>query len=105
MLLDLDTRGFAPTYDALCAALVRSAFKAAFDRSFMPANICSAFRGAGLVPLDPDAVLSKLDVQLRTPTLAALLEAPWEACTPSNAINQLKKGAEVIMLLAELMRD
>ncbi|KAH8621568.1 hypothetical protein IG631_23783 [Alternaria alternata] len=109
------------------------AFKAAFDRAFTPANICSAFRGAGLVPLQPDAVLSKLDVQLRTPTLAALPEAPWEACTPSNvpeleaqstlirdrvrrhkssspasiikAINQLKKGAEVMMLLAELMRD
>ncbi|KAH8621966.1 hypothetical protein IG631_23361 [Alternaria alternata] len=109
------------------------AFKAAFNRSFTPANICSAFRGAGLVPLQPDAVLSKLDVQLRTPTPAALPEAPWEACAPSNvreleaqstlirervrrhkssspasiieAIDQLKKGAEVIMLSAELMRD
>jgi hypothetical protein len=109
------------------------AFKTAFDRAFTPANICSAFRGAGLVPLQPDAVLSKLDVQLRTPTPAALPEAPWEACTPSNvreleaqstlirdrvrrhkssspasiieAINQLKKGAEVMMLSAELMRD
>ncbi|KAI1512151.1 DDE superfamily endonuclease [Pyrenophora tritici-repentis] len=109
------------------------AFKAAFNRSFTPANICSAFRGAGLVPLQPDAVLSKLDVQLRTPTPAALPEAPWEACTPSNvreleaqstlirervrrhkssspasiiqAIDQLKKGAEVMMLSAELMRD
>jgi hypothetical protein len=109
------------------------AFKAAFDRSFTTANICSAFRGAGLVPLQPDAVLSKLDVQLRTPTPAALPEALWEARTPSNvreleaqstlirdrvrqhkssspasiieAINQLKKGAEVMMLSAELMRD
>jgi hypothetical protein len=109
------------------------AFKTAFNRSFTPANICSAFRGAGLVPLQPDAVLSKLDVQLRTPTPAALPEAPWEACTPSNvreleaqstlirervrrhkssspasiiqAIDQLKKGAEVMMLSAELMRD
>ncbi|RYO14570.1 hypothetical protein AA0113_g12483 [Alternaria arborescens] len=109
------------------------AFKAAFDRSFTLANICSAFRGAGLVPLQPDAVLSKLDVQLRTPTPAALPEASWQARTPSNvreleaqstlirdrvrrhkssspapiieAINQLKKGAEVIMLSAELMRD
>jgi hypothetical protein len=52
------------------------AFKAAFSRSFTSANICSAFRGAGLVPLQPDAVLSKLDVQLRTPTpLEALPEA------------------------------
>ena len=110
------------------------AFKAAFDRSFTAANICSAFRGAGLVPLQPDAVLSKLDVQLRTPTPPAILaEALWQARTPSNAreleaqstlirdrvqrhqdsspasiiaaINQLKKGAEVMILSAELMRD
>jgi hypothetical protein len=61
------------------------AFKTAYDRSFTSANICSAFRGAGLVPLQPDTVLSKLDVQLRTPTpLEALLEALWEARTPSN---------------------
>jgi hypothetical protein len=52
------------------------AFKAAFDRAFTLSNICLAFRGAGLVPLQPDAVLSKLDVQLRTPTPAALAEAP-----------------------------
>ncbi|KAF7575923.1 hypothetical protein PtrM4_001630 [Pyrenophora tritici-repentis] len=70
------------------------AFKAAFDRAFTPANICSAFRGAGLVPLQLEAVLSKVDVQLRTltPPAAALPEAPW-------------KGAEVIMLSAKLMRD
>ena len=109
------------------------AFKAAFSQSFTSTNICSAFRGAGLVPHQPDTVLSNLDVQMRTPTPAALPEAVWEACTPSNireleaqsslirdrvrqhkspspasiieAINQLKKGAEVIMLSAEPMRD
>ena len=109
------------------------AFKVAFDRSFTPANICSAFRGAGLVPLQPDAVLSRLDIKLRTPTPPAILEALWQARTPSNtreleaqstlirdrvqrhqgssptsiiiAINQLKKGAKVVMLSAELMRD
>jgi hypothetical protein len=108
------------------------AFKAAFIRSFTATDICSAIRGAGLVPLRPEAVLSKLDVQLRTPT-PALPEAIWEARTPSNvheleaqsafirdrvrrhkssspasiieAISQLKKGAEVMMLSAELMRD
>jgi hypothetical protein len=43
------------------------AFKAAFTQAFTIANFCSAFRGAGLVPLQPDVVLSKLDVRLRTP--------------------------------------
>jgi hypothetical protein len=36
------------------------------------------------VPLQPDAVLSKLNVQLTTPTPGALLEALWKARTPSN---------------------
>jgi hypothetical protein len=110
------------------------AVKAAYDRSFTPANIRSAFQGAGLVPHQPDVVLSKLDVQLRTPTPpAALAEAIWEARTPSNVreleaqstlirervrkhkssspasiiemLDQFKKGAEVMMLSAELMRD
>jgi hypothetical protein len=38
------------------------------------------------VPIQPETVLSRLDVQLRTPTPpAALAEALWEACTLSNA--------------------
>ena len=86
------------------------------------------------MPLQLDTVLLKLDVQLRTPTPpAALAEALWEARTPSNAreleaqstlirervrqhkssspasvieaIDQLKKGAKVVMLSAELMHD
>ena len=148
LLQPLDVGCFSPlkrAYSREIEALIRHhinhitkleflpAFKAAFERTFTSANICSAFRGAGLVPLQPDVVLSKLDVRLRTPTPAALPEAPWEAKTPSNvreleaqstlildrvrrhkssspasiiqAISQLKKGAEVIMLSAELMRD
>jgi hypothetical protein len=52
------------------------AFKAAFEKTFTQENICAGFRGAGLVPYNPDAVLSKLDVRLRTPTLPAL----WVFC-------------------------
>jgi hypothetical protein len=148
LLQPLDVGCFSPlkrAYSREIEALIRHhinhitkleflpSFKAAFQQSFTSANICSAFRGAGLVPLQPDVVLSKLDVQLRTPTPDALLEAVWEARTPSNvreleaqstlihdrvrrhkssspasiiqAIGQLKKGAEVMMLSAELMRD
>jgi hypothetical protein len=148
LLQPLDVGCFSPlkrAYSREIEALIRHhinhitkleflpAFKAAFERSFTSANICSAFQGAGLVPLQPDVVLSQLDVQLHTPTPAALPEAPWEAKTPSNvreleaqstlirdrvrqhkssspasiiqAIGQLKKGAEVMMLSAELMRD
>ena len=86
------------------------------------------------MPLQPETVLLKLDVQLRTPTPpAATIEALWEARTLSNArklkaqssliykrvrqhkssspasiikkIGQLKKGAEIIILLAELIKE
>jgi hypothetical protein len=91
LLQPLDVGCFSPlkcAYSREIKALIRHhinhitkleflpAFKTAFDRSFTAANICSAFRGAGLVPLQPDVVLSKLDVQLRTPTPAALEEVP-----------------------------
>jgi hypothetical protein len=61
------------------------AFRAAFAQAFTPANIRSAFRGAGLVPLDPAVVIDRLNVQLRTPSpLLAPVEAPWQAKTPYN---------------------
>jgi hypothetical protein len=44
------------------------AFKAAFKKTFTPENIRAGFRGAGLAPHNPKVVLSKLNVQLRTPT-------------------------------------
>jgi hypothetical protein len=44
------------------------AFKAAFKKTFILENIRAGFRGAGLALHDPDVMLSKLDVQLRTLT-------------------------------------
>ena len=44
------------------------AFHAAFIKVFTPENVESRFRGAGLVPLNPDKVISKLDVKLSTPS-------------------------------------
>jgi hypothetical protein len=41
-------------------------FKGAFDAAITKANIQGGFRGAGLVPLDPEAVILKLNVQLCT---------------------------------------
>jgi hypothetical protein len=48
------------------------AFKAAFKKTFTLENVCAGFRGAGLAPHDPNVVLSKLNVQLRTLTPPAL---------------------------------
>jgi len=38
------------------------AFKAAYNKAFIENNICAGFRGAGLVLLDLDVVILKLDV-------------------------------------------
>jgi len=61
-------------------------FKAAFDASITESNIKGSFRGAGLVPFNPEAVLSKLEVRLRTPTPPTTEDTLWESRTPSNAI-------------------
>jgi DDE superfamily endonuclease/helix-turn-helix, Psq domain len=63
------------------------AFTAAYKESMTVENCQAGFRGAGLVPFDPQAVLSKLDVKLRTPTPSRPSTAnsiPWVSQTPSN---------------------
>lgn len=52
-------------------------------------NIQGGFRGAGLIPHDLEAVLSKLDVKLKTPTplgTSHRLPKPWVSKTPNNPI-------------------
>jgi hypothetical protein len=60
------------------------AFKAAHDASMTLSNVQGSFRGAGLVPFDPEAVISKLDLKLRTPTPVPSEDLPWESQTPSD---------------------
>ncbi|KAJ3464857.1 hypothetical protein MRS44_009643 [Fusarium solani] len=65
------------------------AFYTAHQATMTERNIRSAFRGAGLVPLDPESVVSKLDVQLRTPTPAeevAEPSTPWVSKTPKTVL-------------------
>ncbi|KAL2889053.1 hypothetical protein HOO65_030554 [Ceratocystis lukuohia] len=64
-----------------------SAFHAAHEAAITESNIKGGFRGAGIIPLDPETVISKLDVQLRTPTPAeedASLSNPWVSKTPER---------------------
>lgn len=60
------------------------AFRAAYNQSITKENICASFRSAGLVPHNPEVVLLKLSIKLRTPSPVALPEAVWEAKTPNN---------------------
>lgn len=71
------------------------AFKAAHAATMTAENIKAGFRGAGLVPYDPQAVLSKLDVKLRTPTPTgpSLPEAnPWVSQTPHSAAEAVSQS-------------
>jgi hypothetical protein len=61
------------------------AFKLAFKKTFTAENVCAGFQGARLVLYDLDAVLSKLDMQLRTPTLPTPGTVNWEAKILRNA--------------------
>jgi hypothetical protein len=57
-------------------------------------NCQAGFREAGLVPFDPQVVLSKLDVKLRTPTPSTPSTAnsdPWVSQTPSNPTEALSQ--------------
>lgn len=100
LLQPLDVGCFAPlkrAYGNEASGLARShtnhiaketflqAFKTAYNKSFTKENICASFRGAGLVPHNAEAVLSKLDIKLRTPTPAVSEDLPWQSQTPSNA--------------------
>ena len=60
---------------------------AAHHKVFTEANIKSAFRGAGISPWNPETVIQKLDVRLRTPSLPSSrpnTATGWESQTPSN---------------------
>jgi hypothetical protein len=65
------------------------AFYAAFQATMTEKNIKGGFKGAGLVPFDPESVVSKLDVQLRTPTPAKEVtnpSTPWVSKTPKSIL-------------------
>ena len=51
------------------------AFQAAFTKVFTPNNVKAGFSGAGLVPLEPERVLAKLNVKLLTLSLIRSLLA------------------------------
>jgi hypothetical protein len=60
------------------------AFYAAFQATMTEKNIKGAFKGARLIPLDPESVVSKLDVQLRTPTPAEEEVSQAKSWTPKT---------------------
>ena len=67
---------------------VYAAHKAAMTES----NIRGGFRGAGIIPFDPEHVISQLDVRLQTPPPPGASDGadlPWLPKTPSNPAEAL----------------
>jgi hypothetical protein len=60
------------------------AFKDAFFDVFTEAICRKAFEASGLVPLNAQVVLDRLEVRLRTPPGPPPQETPWQSKTPSN---------------------
>jgi hypothetical protein len=76
-----------------------SIFREARAGALSSSNICSGFRATGLVPLDPDEVLSRLQIrepESDSPSIpAASNQTQWEPKTPYN-ITDLERQVGVI---------
>ena len=70
----IDKMGFLP------------AFRDAFLETFTKDNVLGSFRGAGLIPLDAQVVLDKLDTRPQTPPGPPPEQTPWQSKTPSNTL-------------------
>ena len=104
LLQPLDVGCFGPlktVYGAEIEHLVRArithitkedffpAFQKAFNATITASNIKGGFKGAGLIPMNPQNVISKLDVKLTTPqsSRSSSREAdPWVSKTPQKPI-------------------
>lgn len=71
------------------------AFHAAYKASMTANNMAGGFRGAGLIPFDPEVVVSRLDVKLRTPTPTMSPTAnadSWVSQTPHNPTEAISQS-------------
>jgi len=77
-------------------------FKAAYNAVFTSSNIQGGFRGAGLVPFDPERVITGLDVKLRTPSpQLPTNNEPWQSATPKNT---LELGSQSTLVKTRIQR-
>jgi hypothetical protein len=80
------------------------AFLAAHQATMTCDNIQGGFRGAGLVPFDPEEVISQLDIRLKTPT--PLNSRPgsahaWVSKTPNNPIEASSQSTLIKTRIAQ----
>ncbi|KAH7548711.1 putative transposase [Bipolaris maydis] len=78
-----------------------SAFEQAYHKTITKGNIPGGFRVASLVPHDPEAVILRLDVKLRTPSPSAAEDLPWLSQTPNNT---LELGSQSTLVKQKIQR-
>ncbi|KZL85197.1 transposase [Colletotrichum incanum] len=74
------------------------AFKAAFFASIGENNVRAGFRQAGLVPFNPEVVLSRLDFKPKTPTPSnsrPSSQGSWDAKTPTTALEGVRSASSL----------
>jgi len=74
------------------------AFGSAHFKAITPENIKGGFQGSGLAPYNPQAVLSRLDIKLRTPTPTGPPlpeDNPWISQTPHNSTDAVLQSTHV----------
>ena len=67
-------------------------------KAFKLETIKNSFEAASLVPFNPERVISKLNIRLRTPTPPLSRGSDWDPKTPSNYV-QLQRQASLIKAL------
>ena len=78
------------------------AYAAAYKATMTTANMAGGFRGAGLIPVvpqDPEAVTSKLVIQVRTPPSdpdAVAATQAWVSQTPHNSHEAVSQSERVL---------
>jgi hypothetical protein len=77
------------------------AYPSARIKAFKPKTIQNSFAAAGLVPYNPDRVVSKLDIRIRTPTPPSSRGSEWAPKTPSNYVQLQKQASSIKALLKQ----
>ena len=80
------------------------AFKPARAAALNLSNICSGFAAAGLVPFDPERVLSRLQLKLQTPTPPASETAIAASQTPKTPYTVAQLAQEYTTIKGLLKR-
>lgn len=73
------------------------AYRVAHNESIIEKNIRSSFAASGIVPYNPDQVLSNLSITVRTPSPIPSNGSEYESKTPRNP-RELKRDATIIRI-------